>query len=77
MTASNIERDPETISLFAEESMEPIARMEQLLLEAEAGASMPSLVDVLSREFHTIKGTSGFLAFPRILGLAHAAEDLL
>ena len=37
----------------------------------------PDLVDVLFRDFHTIKGTSALLGYDRIASLGHAAEDLM
>ncbi len=72
-----IERDPETLMMFVEESLEALTRVEGLLLDAERGAAAPTIMDVLFRDMHTIKGTSGFLAFDRITALSHAAEDLL
>jgi len=74
---SSVERDPETLELFIEESMEGLTRVERLLLAAEEGTAPADLMARLFRDMHTIKGTSGFLALPKILGLAHAAEDLL
>ncbi|MCX5746757.1 MAG: Hpt domain-containing protein, partial [Proteobacteria bacterium] len=70
-------RDPETVELFVEESLEGLMRVERLLLAAENGQPSPDMMTVLFRDFHTIKGTSGFLDLQRILRLSHRAEDLL
>lgn len=70
-------RDRETVELFIEESLEGLLRVERLLLAAETGKPSPDMMTVLFRDFHTIKGTSGFLDFRQILRLAHRAEDLL
>ena len=69
--------DPETLALFVDETREGLARVERLLLAAEQQEAPPDLLSILFRDLHTIKGTSAFLTLPRILKLAHAAEDLL
>jgi two-component system chemotaxis sensor kinase CheA len=71
------ERDKEILELFIEESLEQLQRVEKLLLDAEEGEGAPDLLDTLFRTVHTVKGTSGFLALPKIGALSHAAEDLL
>ncbi len=71
------ERDPETVALFVEESLEGLQRVERMLLAAEKGHPPAEIVSTLFRELHTIKGTSGFLNLMRIQALSHAAEDLL
>jgi two-component system chemotaxis sensor kinase CheA len=71
------ERDAETVALFVEESIEGLQRIDALLLDAERGAPPANLMATLFRDVHTIKGTSGFLAFSRIQSLSHVAEDLL
>jgi two-component system chemotaxis sensor kinase CheA len=71
------ERDKEILDLFIEESLEQLQKVEKLLLDAEEGEGAPDLLDTLFRTVHTVKGTSGFLALPKIGSLSHAAEDLL
>ena len=70
-------RDAETVELFIEESLEGLMRIERLLLAAETGQPNPDMMTVMFRDIHTIKGTSGFLDYRRILRLSHRAEDLL
>lgn len=70
-------RDPETVELFIEESVEALQRIEQLLLDAEAGRPAADLMAMMFRDIHTMKGTAGFLAFLRTQKLAHVVEDLL
>ena len=74
-----LDRDPETLELFIEESLDALQQIEKLLVDAEAGRTPTdvNMMSVLFRHIHTIKGTSGFLRLDRILGLAHVAEDLL
>ena len=74
---STPEADPETIELFVEESVEALGRCEQHLLAAERAIPPPPVIAALFRDVHTIKGTSGFLGFERVLSLSHVAEDLL
>lgn len=71
------ERDQETVDLFIDESLEALQRIEQWLLDAEAGHPPPDLMAMMFRDIHTMKGTSGFLAFERTQKLAHVVEDLL
>jgi len=72
-----VERDPETLEIFIDESLEALQRDERLLLAAEGGDPHPDLMGVLFRDIHTIKGTSGFLSVDRVLALSHCAEDML
>lgn len=74
---SNLSDDDEIKQLFIDESLEGLQRSERLLLDAEEGRTRPDLVDVLFRDFHTIKGTSALLGYDRIASLGHAAEDLM
>ncbi len=74
---SQVERDPETLALFIEESLEGMQRIEGLMLEAEKGRPAPDLMATVFRDIHTIKGTSAFLSLKKITGLAHVAENLL
>jgi two-component system chemotaxis sensor kinase CheA len=75
--AKTADRDPETVALFVEESLEGLQRVERMLLDAERGEPAADLVPTIFREIHTIKGTSGFLDLARIQALSHATEDLL
>ena len=62
---------------FLIESQEGLDRMERSLTELEAQPGDPALVAEIFRSVHTIKGTTGFLGFPRLEKLAHAGENLL
>src|SRR3546814_1688583 len=48
-----------------------------LLVAWEKAPADRSLLDVIFRFFHTIKGNSGFLEFERLGRLSHAAETTL
>jgi two-component system, chemotaxis family, sensor kinase CheA len=74
---SNLSDDEEIKQLFIDESLEALQRCERLLLDAEEGRRRADLLDVLFRDFHTIKGTSALLGYDKIASVGHAAEDLM
>lgn len=74
---NDLSQDAEIKQLFIDESLEALQRCERHLLDAEDGKPRADLVDVLFRDFHTIKGTSALLGYERIASLGHAAEDLM
>jgi len=61
---------------FLAETRESIAVLDADLVTLESNAD-PALLQQIFRLFHTIKGTCGFLALPRLEALAHAAEEVL
>ena len=67
----------ELIQEFLIESLEGLDRMERCLTELEAKPDDRELLSEIFRAVHTIKGTTGFLALPRLEKLAHAGEHLL
>ncbi len=62
---------------FVAESMDNVVRLEVDLVALEQDPSSRELVSEIFRTFHTVKGTCGFLGFPRLESLAHAGESLL
>jgi two-component system, chemotaxis family, sensor kinase CheA len=62
---------------FLIESQEGLDRMERCLTELEERPQDAALLAEIFRAVHTIKGTTGFLAFRRLEKLAHAGENLL
>ncbi len=66
----------EILDDFVVETNELIEQLNQdlLLIETEKD---DEVINRIFRAFHTIKGTSGFLAFETCMDLAHASEDLL
>jgi two-component system, chemotaxis family, sensor kinase CheA len=62
---------------FLVESQEGLDRMERCLTELEVRPGDAELLADIFRAVHTIKGTTGFLALPRLEKLAHASEHLL
>lgn len=62
---------------FLLESQEGLDRMEQGLTELESRPADAELLASIFRSVHTIKGTTGFLGFPRLEAMAHAGENLL
>lgn len=62
---------------FLVESHENLDRLDRDLVALESAPGERALLGSVFRTIHTIKGTSGFLAFERLERLAHAGENLL
>ncbi|MBI5545927.1 MAG: chemotaxis protein CheW [Deltaproteobacteria bacterium] len=76
----SVERDADTVALYADflhEADDGLARVDQLLIDAEKEAPDLETANVLFRVFHSIKGVSGFLECRAITSLAHATENVL
>jgi len=65
------------IKEFVQESTENLDRLDRELVLLEKDVTNKELLASVFRTIHTIKGTAGFLGFPRLEGLAHAGENLL
>jgi two-component system chemotaxis sensor kinase CheA len=72
-----VDADPDLLRDFVAESRDYLAGAESALLELESDPDDTEAVNTIFRAFHTIKGTSSFLALDRISELAHRAEELL
>src|SRR3954454_4009965 len=59
------------------ESHENLDQIDRDLVHLEQDPNSRDLVSRIFRTIHTIKGTSGFLAFNRLETLTHAGESLL
>jgi two-component system, chemotaxis family, sensor kinase CheA len=62
---------------FLVESHENLDRLDRELVALEKDPSDREILGSVFRTIHTIKGTSGFLAFEQLGAIAHAGEDLL
>lgn len=62
---------------FLIESNENLDRLDRELVKLESDPSSKELLASIFRTIHTIKGSCGFLGFPRLEKLAHAGENLL
>ncbi len=69
--------DEEILLAFLEESRENLDELDRDLVGLESRPQDPELLARVFRAVHTLKGTCGFLGFPRLEELAHAGEDLL
>ena len=69
--------DEEILLAFLEESRENLDQLDRDLVDLESRPEDPELLARVFRAVHTLKGTCGFLGFPRLEELAHAGEDLL
>lgn len=67
----------ELLSEFLTEANESLAELDNGLLKLEQSPNDPELLGEIFRVVHTIKGTCGFLALPRLGAVAHVAEDVL
>jgi two-component system, chemotaxis family, sensor kinase CheA len=71
------ELDEEIIREFLLESQENLDQLDQDLVALEQSPESRELLASIFRTIHTIKGTSGFLAFGRLERLTHSGESLL
>lgn len=62
---------------FLIESHENLDRLERDLIALEKYPRDKVTLDSIFRTIHTLKGSSGFLAFSKLEGIAHAGENLL
>ncbi|NMO50164.1 chemotaxis protein CheA [Actinoplanes sp. TBRC 11911] len=67
----------EIVGEFLMESHENLDQIDRDLVSLEQETDSRDLISRIFRAIHTIKGTSGFLAFSRLETLAHAGESLL
>ena len=67
----------EIVGEFLMESHENLDQIDRDLVDLEQDPGSRDLISRIFRAIHTIKGTSGFLAFNRLETLAHAGESLL
>jgi two-component system chemotaxis sensor kinase CheA len=67
----------EIVGEFLMESHENLDQIDRDLVTLEQEPNSRELISRIFRAIHTIKGTSGFLAFGKLEKLAHAGESLL
>ncbi|WP_421732375.1 chemotaxis protein CheA [Cellulomonas sp.] len=67
----------EIVREFLVESYENLDQLDRDLVALEESPGSRPLLSSIFRTIHTIKGTSGFLAFGRLERVAHAGENLL
>lgn len=67
----------EIVREFLVESYENLDQLEQDMVSLESEPGSKELLSSIFRTIHTIKGTSGFLAFNKLEKLAHRGENLL
>src|ERR687885_1361548 len=72
-----VEALDEIVAEFLVESHENLDQLDRDLLALEQDPGSRELLAGVFRTIHTIKGTSGFLAFHRLEELTHAGENLL
>ncbi len=67
----------EIVREFLVESYENLDQLDRDLVDLEREPDSRDLLQSIFRTIHTIKGTSGFLAFGKLEALTHAGEGLL
>jgi len=70
-------KTPKTIKLFLDECKEYITNLNQDLVELEGGDTDEELIKRISRNVHTIKGSSAMLEFMDVSEIAHQIEDVM
>jgi chemotaxis protein histidine kinase CheA len=73
----DLSQDPALVRDFLVESEELLQGMDQDMVALESSPGDADLLNRIFRTMHTIKGTSGFLAFDPVVRLSHRAEDVL
>lgn len=74
---SDLEGMEEILEEFLVESYENLDQLDRDLVELEENSSSGEILGRIFRTIHTIKGTSGFLAFSKLEKVAHVGENLL
>src|ERR1700745_669567 len=69
--------DAAIVKEFLIESYENLDRLDQDLVVLEKDPANRDTLASIFRTIHTIKGTSGFLAFNKLEKIAHVGENLL
>lgn len=73
-----VDRDPELLNEFINESLQGLEDIEQDLLELESvGSSDHELVNRIFRAIHSIKGAASFLELNNLVSVTHLAETIL
>jgi len=72
-----VEEIDEIVREFLVESYENLDQLDRDLVALESHPGSRELLGSVFRTIHTIKGTSGFLAFSRLEQLTHVGENLL
>ncbi len=67
----------ELIEDFLQETSEILDNLDQDLVTLEDAPEDMDLLNRIFRGIHTLKGTSGFLGFEKMMEVAHKAEDIL
>ncbi len=67
----------ESIKEFIIECNENLNQLDSCLIELERNESDPQVLERTLRTIHTIKGSSGFLAFSKLETITHEGENLL
>lgn len=67
----------DVVNDFLIESRENLDRLDRDFVSLEKDPGATELLESIFRTIHTIKGTSGFLAFAKLEALTHAGENLL
>src|SRR4051812_35176221 len=73
----NVDEMDDIVQEFLVESHENLDQLDQDLVALEANPGSRDLLSSIFRTIHTIKGTSGFLAFNRLERVTHVGESLL
>src|SRR6188508_1917507 len=73
----NVDEMGDIVQEFLVESHENLDQLDRDLVALEESPGSRDLLSSIFRTIHTIKGTSGFLAFNRLEKVTHVGESLL
>ena len=76
-TVIDMNDDDDIVREFLAESHENLDRLDREVVELEKSPSDSAILASIFRTIHTIKGTSGFLAFDKLGAVTHVGENLL
>lgn len=77
MSGAEVDGPDPIVAEFLTEAHEHIDGFDDDLLALERDPEDPEALRSVFRRIHTIKGTCGFLGYPRLESVAHAGENLL
>jgi len=70
-------KNARTIKLFLDECKEYLTMLDQDLVDLESGNTDEELIKRISRNVHTLKGSSAMLEFMSISEISHSIEDVM
>ncbi len=77
MSPDNASFERELLLQFVNQSVEQLLENDAAIIDLEKNAENPELLELLFRNYHSLKGNSAVFGFLHFQNLAHTAENLL